>query len=73
MNLNEWLDREAPGVARTLEDQNRDYYFRDKTLGFAGKEAILRSLNHLRSALFPGVYEKHPIDEGRASILIGTA
>jgi serine O-acetyltransferase len=73
VNINEWLDREAPGVARTLEEQNRDYYFKDKTLGFAGKETILRALNHLRSALFPGVYEKHPIDEGCAAILIGNS
>ncbi len=73
MNLNEWLDREAPRVARTLEEQNRDYYFKDKTIGFAGKENILRALNHLRSALLPGVYEKQPIDEERANILIGNS
>ena len=73
MNLNEWLEAEAPRVARRLEEQNRDYYFRDRTMGSAGKESILRALQHLRSAVFPGVYEKHPIDEGRAGILIGNS
>ena len=73
MKMNDWMDCEVSRVARTLEEQNRDYYFRDKTIGFAGKEAILRALNHLRSALFPGVYEKHPFDEGSASIVIGNS
>lgn len=73
MILNEWLDQQAPKVARELEEQNRETYFKDKTLGFSGKENILRALNHMRSALFPGVYEKHPIDEGRAGILIGNS
>jgi serine O-acetyltransferase len=70
VNLNKWLDQKAPKVALTLEEQNRDYYFKDKTIGFAGKESILRALNHLRSALFPGVYEKFAVDEGCANILI---
>ena len=73
MNLNDWLESEAPKVARTLEEQNRDYYLRDRTMGSAGKESILHALQHLRSAIFPGVYEKHPIDEGRSGILIGNS
>lgn len=73
MDLNDWLEREAPTISRTLEDQNRDYYLRDRAMGSAGKEGILRALQHLRSAVFPGLYEKHPIDEGRAGILIGNS
>jgi serine O-acetyltransferase len=73
VNLNDWLESEAPKVARKLEEQNRDYYFRDRTMGSAGKESILRALQNLRSAIFPGVYEKHPIDEGREGILIGNS
>jgi serine O-acetyltransferase len=73
MNLNEWLDQQAPKVASKLEEQNRDYYFKDRTIGFAGKENILRALLHLRSALFPGVYEKHTVDETCANILIGNS
>jgi serine O-acetyltransferase len=73
MDLNDWLETEAPKVARTLEEQNRDYYLRDRTMGSAGKEGILRALQHLRSAVFPGLWEKHPIDEGRSGILIGNS
>jgi serine O-acetyltransferase len=71
MKLNEWLDCEASIVAHRLEDQNRDYYFKNKTLGFASRENILQTLQHLRSALFPGVYDKHPIDEDNTGIVIG--
>jgi serine O-acetyltransferase len=73
VDLNDWLENETPRVARMLEEQNRDYYLRDRTMGSAGKESILRALQHLRSAVFPGVYEKHPIDEGRSGILIGNS
>jgi serine O-acetyltransferase len=71
MKLNEWLDCEASIIARKLEEQNRDYYFKDKTLGFASKENILQALQHLRSALFPGVYDKFPIDEDKTGVIIG--
>jgi serine O-acetyltransferase len=71
MDFTQWLDGNAPEISRTLEGQNRDYYFKDRTVGFAGKERILQALNHLRSALFPGVYEKQPFEEGRAGFLIG--
>jgi serine O-acetyltransferase len=71
MNLSDWLDQRAPEIALTLEKQNRDYYIKDKTIDFAGKETILRVLNHLRSALFPGVYENETIDDGHARFLIG--
>lgn len=73
MNLNEWLDQKAPGVAGELEEQNRDSYFKERTIGFAGKQNILQALHHLRSALFPGLYEKHPIDEGSVNIHIGNS
>ncbi len=71
MKLNQWLDCEASVVARRLEEQNRETYFKDRTLGFASRENILRALTHLRSALFPGLYEKHPIDEEQTGIVIG--
>jgi serine O-acetyltransferase len=56
-----------PGIADTLEKLNDDYYFKEKTIGFAGKEKVRSVLHYLRAALFPGVYEKNPIDEKRIS------
>lgn len=71
MKLNNWLNNEIPNIAQSIEDINKSHFFNEKTIGFAGKESINRIIQYLRSALFPGVYEKYPIDESRANILIG--
>ncbi|MEF3308818.1 serine acetyltransferase [Paenibacillus sp. GYB004] len=71
MNLNEWLNEEIPGIAKALEDINKSHFFIEKTIGFAGKETIYKVLYDFRSALFPGVYDKYPIDETRINIIIG--
>ncbi len=68
--LNKWLNCEMPAVADILEEMNTDYYFKEKTIGFAGKEKVRKVLFHLRAALFPGVFEKYPIDEDRINITI---
>ena len=60
-----------PEVAKTLEQINEKHFFKDKTIGFAGKETIKKVLFNLRSALFPGVYEAYPINETRVNIIIG--
>ena len=73
MILNEWLDSSAPDVARKLSEQNHDYYFKDKTIGSAGKERIIQALQLLRSALLPGVYDQQPIDETQAEATIGSS
>lgn len=71
IKLNNWLNNEMPKVTQILEKINQDKFFRDKTIGFAGKEKVYKVLHNLRSALFPGVYEKYPIDESKVNILIG--
>jgi serine O-acetyltransferase len=60
-----------PEIARALEDFNNKHFLKDKTIGFAGKEMVNNVVFNIRSALFPGVYEKYPIDETRINILIG--
>ena len=71
MKLNEWLNSEIPHIAKSLESINKSNFFIDKTIGFAGKESIYKILHHFRSALFPGVYDKYPIDETKVNIMIG--
>lgn len=68
--LNKWLNCDMPAVADMLEELNTDYYFKEKTIGFAGKEKVRKVLFFLRAALFPGVYEKYPIDEDKINITI---
>lgn len=71
MELNQWLNRQIPEVAQALEESNRQHFFTEKTIGFAGKEQVKQVLHLLRSALFPGVYETVPIEENRVNIIIG--
>ncbi len=68
--LDEWLNCDMPGIAKKLESLNTDYYFKEKTIGFAGKEKVRNVINFLRAALFPGVYDKHPIDENEVNTSI---
>jgi len=55
----------------TLEKINDTDFFRTKTMGSAGKEAVYTVINQIRSALFPGVYDKYPIDETRVNVIMG--
>ncbi|MBN2557237.1 MAG: serine acetyltransferase [Clostridia bacterium] len=68
--LDKWLNCDMPAIADVLEELNTDYYFKEKTIGFAGKEKVRKALFFLRAALFPGVYEKYPIDENKINITI---
>jgi serine O-acetyltransferase len=71
MHLNDWLNQKLPEVTKSLEEFNKNHFLNDKTIGMAGKEQIYQVLRMLRSALFPGVYEKHPIAEANIDIITG--
>lgn len=71
MHLDEWLDEKLPHVTRDLEKINEEFFFKENTIGFAGRERIHRVLDILKTALFPGIYDQHPIDHDRINILIG--
>lgn len=71
MRLNDWLNHKLPDITKNLEDINKNHFLNDKTIGLAGKEQVYQVLRLLRSALFPGVYEKYPIDESNINILTG--
>jgi serine O-acetyltransferase len=73
MKLNEWLNTNMSGISKALEDMNHKYFLKEKTIGLAGKETVYNVLSSFRSALFPGVYEKYPIDETRVNIHIGNS
>lgn len=71
MKLNNWLNNNIHQVAGRLEEINSNYIKNEKTIGLAGKEKAIEVLNNLRSAMFPGIYEKCPIDETRINVIIG--
>ncbi|HQO68703.1 MAG TPA: serine acetyltransferase [Clostridia bacterium] len=69
--LGEWINNELPVIASELETLNDDYYLRENTISLAGKERVKNILFLLRSALFPGVYEKCSISKANVDMLIG--
>lgn len=71
MRLNIWLNEKIPDVVEYLEDINKKFFLKDSTIGIAGKDCVHKVLHYLRCALFPGVFEKYPIEEKRVNILIG--
>jgi serine O-acetyltransferase len=70
MKLNEWLNNGIPAIVASLEKINESSLFIEKTIGFAGKESIYKILHHFRSSLFPGVYDKCPIDEAKINVIL---
>jgi serine O-acetyltransferase len=72
MDLNKWLNNKLPLVADELDEKNQRY-LKNKSIGFAGKESVIKVIHDLQSALFPNVYAKYPVDETRVNIFIGNA
>lgn len=71
MKLNEWLNRDLPEIAEKLEIINEKNILKENSIGFAGKEAVYTVIHELRRALFPGVFDKDPIDKTRINVHIG--
>lgn len=73
MSLNDWLNEHVPKVSQNLEEIKNLNFCEERIIGFAGKENVYRIIEHLRTAMFPGVYEKQPIDEDGINIIIGNS
>jgi serine O-acetyltransferase len=73
MSLNDWLNENVPKISKDLEDLKNKHFCEERIIGFAGKESVYNIIEHLRTALFPGVYEKQPIDEDGINIIIGNS
>ena len=69
--LGTWINSNLPDIASELESLNDDYYLRENTISLAGKEKVKNILFLLRSAIFPGVYEKCSISKVNVDMLIG--
>ncbi|MEJ5285393.1 MAG: serine O-acetyltransferase EpsC [Brevinematia bacterium] len=73
MNLNEWLNKDLSKISERLEKINKERLYDENTIGLAGKEVVYRIIKELRGALFPGIYDEHPIDLSRLNIIIGNS
>ncbi len=71
MAIGKWLDESLGGIVESLYETNKAFMDTEKTLGTAGKEQVYTVIANLRSALFPGVYERTPLEERSLDVYIG--
>ncbi len=71
MMLNEWINKNIPDLSSRIEEINNQDFLLTQTIGIAGLESVYRVLENLKASLFPGVFEKYPIEEERINIFIG--
>ena len=71
MELKTWLNSEAPAVAEALDRANQQDYYKNRSIGFAGKQTVYRVLDALRAAMFPGLNETEEIAPERVNLFIG--
>lgn len=70
MKLQEWLNNEVPNIANELMDYNNAHIDAEKSIGFSGRDKIVKVLQNFQAVLFPGVYDKKPYDETRVNVAI---
>lgn len=73
MELQAWLNREAPAVAEALDEANQQDYYKTRSIGFEGKQAVYRVLAGLRAAMFPGLNEAEEVSPARSNLFIGNS
>jgi len=70
MKLNDWLNNEVPKVANALTEINEVHFDIDNSIGFKGRDKIYKILQNLHEVLFPGIYDRKPIDETRVNVMV---
>lgn len=70
MKLNDWLNNEIPNIACELTAFNAEHIDIEKSIGFSGRDKIVKILQNLHEVLFPGIYDKKPYDETRINVAI---
>lgn len=70
MELHEWLDNKVPSIARELTEINREHFDTENSIGFKGRDRIVKVLESFRLALFPGIYDQKKMDEVRLNMAV---
>ena len=73
MKFNEWLNKEIPNIANSLNEINKEYVDIENSIGLSGKETIYKILHNFQEVLFPGMYSSKPIDEMRINVETGNS
>lgn len=70
MKLDEWLTREVPSIADSLNKINKQHFDIENSIGFTGRDKIYEVLHHFQEVLFPGIYSFKPLDDTRVKLTI---
>lgn len=70
MKLDDWLNRDVPVIAKSLETMHQEHFSITNTLGFSGTEKIYRILKDFRFVLFPCLCDEVDVDEARINVAI---
>ncbi|GGG18782.1 serine acetyltransferase [Lysinibacillus alkalisoli] len=70
MKLDDWLNNDVPTIAEQLTHINDQHFDIAKTIGFKGREQIIKVIHNFHAVLFPGIYDRKPIDETRVNVAI---
>ncbi len=71
MKLNDWINKEVPNIAKSLNEINKQHFDIENSIGFTGRDKIYEVLHHIQEVLFPGIYTFKPLDETRVRVSIG--
>jgi len=70
MNLNNWLTQNLNPIVSEIVGEHSRFIGEESCLGVAGKEKVRMLIENLRSAMFPGVFEKTPISDGNTDLFV---
>jgi serine O-acetyltransferase len=68
-DLDNWIRRDLPNVAKELEQKVRFAYKTesDEEITIAGRDNLYKTLNDILAALFPGIYSQIPVSQNNLS------
>ena len=70
MKLSELFDQKLPGVAARLLEAHLKFSEGESVIGNAGRTRVIELIEGIRGALFPGVYERVPLESGSVDVFI---
>ncbi|GEK32363.1 serine acetyltransferase [Kurthia zopfii] len=70
MELNEWLNTKVPQIATDLAEINQQYFDMENSIGFKGRDKVIKVIESFQIALFPGIYDQKPFDEVRLNVAV---
>ena len=69
MSLNDWLNQKVPEITGSLTSINKQYIDVDNSIGFDGRDRVIKIIDNFHEVLFPGIYMTRPIDETRVNVV----